>query len=133
MMKKLLMALSTILLIACGNSSSGDDFTYVPSNAKPGALYTMKIGELGDCSHGDTYNELIRKCPEAKKPNNYEVWKCVSIETISSVLADKYDNNMEAVKIRVDNIADHYRTPNGSFGYGDIDGAESWVYVTECK
>ena len=128
-MKKLLMALSTILLIACGNSSSGDDFTYVPDNAEPGALYTMIIGKLGDCSFRETYNELMRKCPEAKKSNNYEVWKCVSIETISSVLADKYDNNMEAVKMSVDYIADHYRTPNGSLDYG----ARNWIYVTECK
>lgn len=132
-MKKLLMALSTILLIACGNSSSGVDDVYVPYNAKPGALYTMKIGELGDCSRGDTYNELLNKCPEAKKPNNYEIWKCVSIETISSVLADKYDNNMKAVKMSVDDIADHYRTPNGSLDYGDMDGVEHWIYVKECK
>ncbi len=132
-MKKLLMALSTILLIACGNSSSGDDFTYVPYNAKPGALYTMIIGKLGDCSFRDTYNELMRKCPEAKKSNNYEVWKCVSIETISSVIADKYDNNMEAVKINVDDIASHAWTPEGSLRYGDINGATNWIYVTECK
>lgn len=133
-MKKLLLLILTIILIGCAeNGVSGVDDVYVPYNAKPGALYTMKIGELGDCSRGDTYNELMRKCPEAKNPNNYEVWKCVSIETISSVLADKYDNNMEAVKIRVDNIVGHAWTPEGSLGYGDIDGVENWIYVTECK
>lgn len=133
-MKKLLLLILTIILIGCAeNGVSGVDDVYVPSNANPSVLYTMKIGELGDCSRGDTYNELLNKCPEAKNPNNYEVWKCVSIETISSVLADKYDNNMEAVKIRVDNIANHYWTSNGSFGYGDIDGVEHWIYVTECK
>lgn len=125
-MKKLLMALSTILLIACGDSSSGDDFTYVPDNAKPGVLYTMQIGEKGDCGYVDTYNQLMAKCPTAF--NNVETWSCVSIDKISSVLNDKYDNNPGVSKI-VNNIVN-----NINFGLDDFEyGANYWIRTTRCN
>lgn len=129
-MKKLLMALSTILLIACGNSSSGDDFTYVPDNAKPGVLYTMKIGELGDCKQTDTYNQLMAKCPTAF--NNVETWSCVSIDKISAVLASKYIHD-ESVIEHVNYIVGNTNFGFDDFHYAQIDGSTYWVHTTRCN
>ena len=129
-MKKLLMALSTILLIACGDSSSGDDFTYVPDNAKPGVLYTMQIGEKGDCGYVDTYNQLMAKCPTAF--NNVETWSCVSIDKISSVLASKYSNDDAVVK-HVNSIVGNLNFGVDDFAYANINGTMSWVHTTRCN
>ena len=124
------MALSTILLIACGDSSSGDDFTYVPDNAKPGVLYTMQIGEKGDCGYVDTYNQLMAKCPTAF--NNVETWSCVSIDKISSVLASKYSNDDAVVK-HVNSIVGNLNFGVDDFAYANINGTMSWVHTTRCN
>ena len=129
-MKKILMALPTVLLIACGDSSSGDDFTYVPDNAKPGVLYTMKIGELGDCHYVDTYNQLMAKCPTAF--NNVETWSCVSIDKISSVLASKYSNDDSVVR-HVNSIVGNLNFGVDDFAYANINGTTSWVHTTRCN
>ena len=129
-MKKLLMALSTILLIACGNSSSSDDFTYVPDNAEPGVLYTMKIGEKGDCGYFDTYNQMKAKCPTAL--NNVETWTCVSIDKISSVLNDKYNGHPDVVNA-VNSIVNNTNYGLDEFHYANINGTMSWVHTTRCN
>ena len=130
-MKKILMALSTTLLIACGDSSSGTD-VYVPDNAKPGVLYTMKIGEIGDCDYVyvDTYNQLMAKCPTAF--NNVETWSCVSIEKISSVLNDKFNGHPDVVKA-VNSIVSNTNFGFDDFHYANINGTMSWVHTTRCN
>lgn len=129
-MKKILMALSTVLLIACGDSSSSD-FTYVPDNAKPGVLYTMEIGELGDCKRTDTYNQLMGKCPSAFI--NVETWYCVSIDKISSVLASKYNDNYDAVMRHVNSIVGYINVGLNDFAYANINGTSHWVNTTRCR
>ena len=128
-MKKILMALSTTLLIACGDSSSGTD-VYVPDNAKPGVLYTMQIGELGDCKHTDTYNQLMAKCPTAF--NNVETWSCVSIDKISSVLASKYIHDESVIK-DVNSIVGNINFGLDEFHYAHINGTSHWVHTTRCN
>ena len=128
-MKKILMALSTTLLIACGDSSSGTD-VYVPDNAKPGVLYTMKIGELGECRHADTYNQLMAKCPSAF--NNVETWSCVSIDKISSVLASKYANNDSVIE-DINSIVGNINFGLDEFHYAHINGTSHWVHTTRCN
>lgn len=130
-MKKLLILILTIILIGCAeNGVSGDDFTYVPDNAKPGVLYTMKIGEMGDCHYVDTYNQLIAKCPTAL--NNVETWSCVSIDKISSVLNDKYNGHSDVVK-DVNSIVNNTNFGFDDFHYANINGTMSWVHTTRCN
>jgi len=130
-MKKLLLLILTIILIGCAeNGVSGDDFTYVPDNANPDVLYTMQIGELGDCKQTDTYNQLMAKCPTAF--NNVETWTCVSIDKISSVLASKYVHD-DVVVNRVNSIVGNINFGFDDFAYAQIDGFTHWVHTTRCN
>lgn len=130
-MKKILMALSTTLLIAFGDSSSGTD-VYVPDNAKPGVLYTMKIGEKGDCGYVDTYNQMMAKCPTAF--NNVETWTCVSIDKISSVLNEKSNGNPNiSIEKIVNPIVTNINFGIDYFDYVNFDGNMSWVHTTRCN
>ena len=130
-MKKLLLLILTIILIGCAeNGVSGDDFTYVPDNAQPGVLYTMQIGEKGDCDYVDTYNQLMAKCPTAF--NNVETWTCVSINKISSVLNDKYNGHSDVVK-DVNSIVNNTNFGFDDFHYANINGTMSWVHTTRCN
>lgn len=130
-MKKLLLLILTIILIGCAeNGVSGDDFTYVPDNAQPGVLYTMKIGELGDCKHTDTYNQLMAKCPTAF--NNVETWSCVSIDKISSVLNEKSNGHSDVVN-EVNSIVNNTNFGFDDFHYAHINGTSHWVHTTRCN
>lgn len=130
-MKKLLLLILTIILIGCAeNGVSGDDFTYVPDNAEPGVLYTMQIGEKGDCGYVDTYNQLMAKCPTTF--NNVETWSCVSIDKISSVLNEKSNGHPDVVK-RVNSIVNNTNFGLDDFAYANINGTMSWVHTTRCN
>lgn len=130
-MKKLLLLILTIILIGCAeNGVSGVDDVYVPSNANPSALYTMMIGELGECNRADTYDKLMNNCPSASV--NFEEWSCVSIDKISSVLDSKYVHN-ESVVQHVNSIVNHINHGLDDFSYSNINGSTHWIHTTRCN
>ena len=92
----------------------------------------MQIGEKGDCSYVDTYNQLMAKCPTAF--NNVETWSCVSIDKISSVLNEKSNGNPNiSIEKIVNPIVSNINFGIDYFDYVNFDGTMVWVHTTRCN